>query len=187
MCTQISLSRAEPNRALTVSCGAFDPCHFVSFRRKDAGSGDSESQTYAIGFGKCLLIKYIEAMGLVKTCAVVLVLALFLQSGCDLWCQHAKEIASAIQPQGTPVPPCHDAESDPKDSSNHETPKDCVHPQAVDGNSKLQTEGVKASQPVAIVEVADIQSNFQFHAVASQAIVLDHILPPGPPSSILRI
>ena len=135
-------------------------------------------------------MRYSEAMALVKTCAVVVVLALFLQSGCDLLCQHAEEVTSATPPPGTAVPPCHDTEhreSDPKESRNHETPKDCIHPQATDDNSKLQTKMVKASQPVAIVEVADIHSHFQFHPVASYATVLDLIEPSGTPSSILRI
>jgi hypothetical protein len=129
-------------------------------------------------------------MALVKTCAVVVVLALFLQSGCDLWCQHAEEVTSATQPEGAAVPPCHDTEqgeSGPQKSGNHETPKDCVHPQAADDNSKLQTKVIKASHPVAIVEVADIYSRVQFHPVVSSAPVLYPVKPSASASSILRI
>ena len=128
-------------------------------------------------------------MALAKTCAAVLALALFLQSGCDFWCQHAEQIASTNPMQDGGVPPCHhsgNGNSDPKHSGNPEH-KNCVHPQAADENSKLQTKMVKSVQPMAIIETPQAYSQAYFDYVVPSGVSPGLIRPSGSPSGILRI
>ena len=117
-------------------------------------------------------------MALLKTCAAILALALLLQSGCDLWCQHAEQIASANQLADGAVPPCHhaaDSESDSKNSHKHESPKDCLHPQAVvDDNAKLHGKVVKADLPATLVSVEIFAFRYSRES-ASQIAPLGHI------------
>ena len=129
-------------------------------------------------------------MALVKTCAAIVALALFLQSGCDLWCQHADQMASARQLADGAVPPCHhpaDSKPDSKDSSKHESHKGCVHPQAADDNSKLQAKVVKANLPVALVVSVESPALRYSRELAPRAAFLSHIVLSPPPPANLRI
>lgn len=121
-----------------------------------------------------------------------LTLALVAQSGCDLWCQHAEEARSAANSQGTAAP-CHDLGEHqtpaPKQSSNHEIPKDCVHPQAVGDNPKFEAKVAKAT-PVAIAMVfPSIEIRFGAIAFTNYPAHVLGIKPPGTPVSpaVLRI
>ena len=129
-------------------------------------------------------------MALVKTCAAIVALALFLQSGCDLWCQHADQRASANQLADGAVPPCHhaaDSKPDSKDSGKQESQKDCAHPQAADDNAKLQAKVVKADQPVALVVSVETPALRYSRELAPRVAFLSHIALSPPPPANLRI
>jgi len=124
-----------------------------------------------------------------KTCAAILALALFLQSGCDLWCQHAEQITANHMQDGG-VPPCHhsgSSNSDPKHSGSNPEHKNCVHPQAADDNSKLQAKVIKAEQPSAIIETPETYQQVYFNHAVPRGASPGLIRQSGPPSSILRI
>ena len=129
-------------------------------------------------------------MALLKTCAVILALALFLQSGCDLWCQHADQMASAKQVASGAVPPCHhaaDSKPDSKDSGKHESHKDCVHPQAADDNGKLQAKVVKANHPVALMVSVESPALRYSRELTPRVGFLSHIALTPPAPANLRI
>jgi hypothetical protein len=132
-------------------------------------------------------------MSFAKLAAAVLTFVLILQSGCDFWCMHAEEVASASAPQEASVPPCHGA-GDSEDSQhkrhseNRGTPRDCAHPQAADNNSELKTKVVKASQAVATVEVDGARGGVQLQPLEFVVTAASNIKRnPGSPSPILRI
>src|SRR5688572_2540036 len=110
-------------------------------------------------------------MSFLKTCAAFLSLVLVLQTGCDLWCHQAEsEGSSSHQSAGTPTPACHGTShnsesSEQEPSRHHESSKTCVHPQAADDNSKLQTKIAKASHPIASGGFPGVQVYIQLHAV----------------------
>lgn len=124
-----------------------------------------------------------------KLTATIVALVLVFQSGCDLLCRHAEEIASM---QESAVPPCHDTGDDQKSDhqdrhDNHGTSQECLHPEAADDSSKFQTKIVKASQPVALVSLPSIPVRLQSR-VPLVAINLGWgISPSSAPTSVLRI
>ena len=137
----------------------------------------------------CRLRRF-SLMTLVKTCAAIMALALFLQSGCDLWCQRAEQMASAKQLADGAVPPCHhpaDSKPDSKDSSKHESHKGCVHPQAADDNGNLQAKVAKANQPVALVVSVENPELRYSRELAPRVAFLTHIALSPPPPATLRI
>lgn len=125
-----------------------------------------------------------------KLSAIVMTVVLVLQAGCDLWCQHAEQITSTQSHDGA-VPPCHGAGDSQKDSKhqpiNHGTPKDCLHPQAADDNSKLQKKIVKASYPVAVVEFSSLPIRVEAREFLSWVIPSNDVSRASPPLSVLRI
>jgi hypothetical protein len=131
-------------------------------------------------------------MNLLKTCAAVLSLVLVLQTGCDLWCHHAEsDSVSVQQTAGPPAPACHGTTdrsegSEKVPTRDDESSKGCVHPQAADDNSKLQTKVVNASHQVISGGFAGIQVDVlhtEPYRTASRGLVKA-----SPPSSlILRI
>jgi hypothetical protein len=129
-------------------------------------------------------------MNLVKLSAIVMTVVLVLQAGCDLWCQHAEEITSAPSHDGA-VPPCHGAGESQKDSKqqpvNHGTPKDCLHPQAADDNSKLQNKIIKATYPVAVIGFSGLPIRFEAREFLSWVIARNDVSRSSPPLSVLRI
>jgi hypothetical protein len=129
-------------------------------------------------------------MNLVKSSAIAMALVLVLQTGCDLWCQHAEEITSA-QSQGGAAPPCHGAGESQKDTNhqpaNHGAPKDCLHPQAADDNSKLQSKIVKASHPVAVIQFSGVPIRFETGDFLSWAIATNDVSRSSTSLSVLRI
>ena len=103
-------------------------------------------------------------MSLVKVSATVLVLALVLHTGCEFWCHHSDEATPAAQLQGASVPPCHqpsEGKQPDRQQPNHETSGDCIHPQAADDNSKLQSKIAKASLPVTPAQVFGVENRRQ--------------------------
>jgi hypothetical protein len=129
-------------------------------------------------------------MTVAKTCASVLALALFLHTGCDLFCQYAAQSAPASPLQEAAVPPCHHGghhSSDPEKSDGDQTHKDCVHPQAADDYSKLQVKVLQANEPVALIEMDEIQVQIRLDDVSASMSARVPITPPGSPSTILRI
>jgi len=126
-----------------------------------------------------------------KSWAAVMAAVLVLQAGCDLWCQYAQEIESA-QLQGEATPPCHTAEeSTPSDTSpqprDHGAPKDCIHPEAADDNSKFQSKIVKASQPVSIIEVPGLPIVSRNDSPRIPDALTKGVDRASPPLSVLRI
>jgi hypothetical protein len=130
-------------------------------------------------------------MNLVKLSAIVMTVVLVLQSGCDLWCQHAEQITSTTQSHDGAVPPCHGAGESQKDSKhqpvNHGAPKDCLHPQAADDNSKLQKKIVKATYPAAVIEFSGLPIRFEAREFLSGVIAKHDVSRSSPPLSFLRI
>jgi hypothetical protein len=129
-------------------------------------------------------------MALAKTCAAIVALALFLQSGCDLWCQHAEQTASVNPSQDGGVPPCHHAgngSSNPKHSGGNPEHKNCIHPQAANDNSKVQAKVIKFEQPISIIETPQTYAQAYFDHVVPSGVSPGLIRQSGPPSSILRI
>ena len=113
------------------------------------------------------LRRIVRAMRLVKWTAVIVTFALVLQTGCDLWCHQAAEIASASQGQSTATPPCHDA-SHNQNSQNkqhsggkHEMPVGCLHPQVTDDSSKLGAKAAVVVLPAATVAVPSVHDNLR--------------------------
>ena len=128
-------------------------------------------------------------MTLAKTCAAIVALALFLQSGCDLWCQHAQQTASAKESHEDAVPPCHhsgDGKSHPKESRN-QPHENCTHPQAVNDNSKSEAKISKVDQPAVLIHVAVLHWHIEFHHAVVGTTPLSRLGPSGSPSAILRI
>ena len=129
-------------------------------------------------------------MSVVKVSATVLVLALVLHTGCDFWCHDSDEATSATQLQGASVPPCHQPsdgkQPDHQQQPNHETSSDCIHPQAADDSSKLQTKIAKANLPVTPVQVFGIENRRQIHD-SLRAIRMIGVSPSDSTASILRI
>jgi hypothetical protein len=130
-------------------------------------------------------------MRLAKLTALVVTFVLVLQSGCDFFCQHAEEMASQ-RVQGNAVPPCHSTGSGENSNHqdqhrDHQTAKDCLHLQAIDDGSKLQTKVVKASQPVAIVALATIQVLVHSRVPVLATDFPSDVKPSGPSSPVLRI
>jgi hypothetical protein len=129
-------------------------------------------------------------MNLVKLPAIVMALVLVLQTGCDFWCQHAEELTSA-QSQGGATPPCHGAGESQRDSKHqpvdHGAPKDCLHPQAADDSSKLQTKVAKASHPVAVIQFSGLPIRFETRDFLSGVIARNDVSRSSPPLSVLRI
>jgi hypothetical protein len=129
-------------------------------------------------------------MNLVKLPAIVMALVLVLQTGCDLFCQHAEDVTS-VPSHGGAVPPCHGAGESQKDSKhqpvNHGAPKDCLHPQAADDNSKLQNKIVKAAYPVAVTEFSGLPIRFETRDFLSWVIARNDVSRSSPPLSVLRI
>ena len=133
---------------------------------------------------------YIGSMNLFRVGATLMALVLVFQAGCDLWCQHAEQMA-AIQ-QDRAAPPCHgagDSPIDTKDSpSGHDGPtRDCLHPQAADDSSKLQSKIVKQSQPVVIVELSGVPVRLEMSEWQKVPRVTNDLGPSGRPLVILRI
>lgn len=130
-------------------------------------------------------------MILSRTCAAVLSMILVLQTGCDLWC-HETESEWASLVESTAPPACHGT-TDKSDGSgqeptrHHESTKDCVHPQATDDNSKLQTKIVKASHPVATSEFSGDLLRMQPRTMAYVPSNIDSLKVSPPSSLILRI
>src|SRR5262245_25293208 len=118
-------------------------------------------------------------MRLLKSSAIAMTLVLVLQTGCDLWCQHAQETVYA-QLQGGAVPTCHGGGESEKDTkhqpANHGTSKDCLHPQAADDNSKLQSKIVKATHPVAVIQFS-FPVQFETRDFLSEIIARNDIKP----------
>jgi hypothetical protein len=129
-------------------------------------------------------------MNLVKLPAIVMALVLVMQTGCDLLCQHAEEMTSS-QPHGGAAPPCHGAGESQKDSKhqpvNHGVPKDCLHPESADDNSKLQNKTVKATYPVAAIEFSSLPIRFEAREFPSWVIARNEVSRSSPPLSVLRI
>src|SRR5678815_533146 len=130
-------------------------------------------------------------MNLAKSSAIVITVVLVLQTGCDLWCQHAEHITSTTHSHGAAVPPCHGAGENQKNSKhqpvNHGAPKDCLHPQAADDNSKLQSKIVKATYPVAVIESSGLPMRFEAHEFLSLVVARNDVSRSSPPPSVLRI
>ena len=130
-------------------------------------------------------------MNLVKLSAIVMTVVLILQTGCDLWCQHAEQMTSTTQSHGGAVPPCHGAGESQKESKHqhgdHGAPKDCLHPQAADDNSKLQNKIVKATFPVAAIEFSGLPTRFEAREFLSGVIARNDVSRSSPPLSVLRI
>lgn len=95
-----------------------------------------------------------------------------------------------MQLQGALVPPCHQPSEgkkpDHQQQPNHETSRDCIHPQAADDSSKHQTKIAKASLPVTTAQVFDIENRFHIHD-SLHAIRMIGISPSDFTASILRI
>ena len=130
-------------------------------------------------------------MRLAKLTALVIAFVLVLQTGCDFFCQRAEEVASQ-RVQGSAVPPCHgtgDGEnSDHRDQHNdHHAAKDCLHPQAADDGSKLQTKIVKASPPDAVATLAAVPVLVHSRILVVATEFPRGVKPTGPSSSVLRI
>ena len=128
-------------------------------------------------------------MTLAKTCAAIVALVLFLQTGCDLWCQHAEQIASAKESHEDAVPPCHhsgDGKSDPKKSGS-QSHENCVHPQAVNDNSKSEAKIYRADQTAVMIQVAALDWHVEFQNAVVGATPLSRLGPSGPHSTVLRI
>jgi hypothetical protein len=126
-------------------------------------------------------------MSLAKVTATILALALVLQTGCDFWC-HNEDAATTATLQGSAVPPCHGAsEGNGQQPRNHDTSKECVHPQAADDNAKLQTKVVKASPLAMFVDFPGVEIRLQGYSVLLSAPYLSAVTLSGPPASILRI
>jgi hypothetical protein len=131
-------------------------------------------------------------MAFAKTCAAILALALFVQSGCDLWCQHAERTTSVDPMQDGGVPPCHQPQSgndnsDSKHSGGSPEHNNCVHPQAADDNSKLQAKVIKAEQSIAIIETPHTFRQTDFDYVVPSGASPGLIRQSGPLTAILRI
>ena len=131
-------------------------------------------------------------MSLVKLSATVLTFVLILQSGCDFFCGHAEEAATASEQQSPQTPPCHGTEDGEKSdhkqhSDNHGAPKDCIHPQATDDGSKLLGKIVKEDLPAVSIGVPGIDGRVQSQPLTFATPVAIGVNPSGPPSSILRI
>jgi hypothetical protein len=129
-------------------------------------------------------------MNLVKVPAIMMVLVLVLQTGCDLFCQHAEEMTST-QSHGGAVPPCHGAGESQKDSRhqpvNHSAPNDCLHPQAADDNFKLQNKIVTATYPVDVIEFFGLPIRFEARGFLSGLIARNVVSRSSLPLSGLRI
>ena len=129
-------------------------------------------------------------MRLTKLFAAVMAMILIVQAGCDLWCQHAQEATATQSPNGA-APPCHGAEEGSSDTPhqprNHGAPKDCIHPEAADDNSKFQSKIGKASQFVVLIESPVVVSYFPSDALLAEAVTAHGVKRAGPPLSILRI
>lgn len=131
-------------------------------------------------------------MALAKTCAAILAVSLFLQSGCDLWCQHAEQSTSVNPMQDGGVPPCHESQSgndnsDPKHSDGSPEQSNCVHPQSADDNSKLQAKVIKVEQSIAIIDAPHTYRQAYFDHVVSSGTSPGLIRQSGSQSAILRI
>ena len=129
-------------------------------------------------------------MNLFRVVATVLALVLVFQTGCDLWCHHAEQMA-AVQQDGA-APPCHGAGEGPTDTRDsqprhHGTTKDCLHPQAADDSFKLQSKIVKQSQPVAIIELSAVPDGLEMREWQKAPLATNALSPSGRPSVILRI
>jgi hypothetical protein len=152
----------------------------------DSGSVDSKMKEKR--FLAQRLRRIVGAMSLARVAAVILTVALFLQSGCDFWCHHAEEV-TATQDRSTAVPPCHEAseESQPAHHSDTNGPKSCDHPQATDDGSKLLAKVIKAYHPLAATSVAGVQSLLQFQEASRGATAPTGGQPSGVPFLVLRI
>ena len=129
-------------------------------------------------------------MNLFRAGATLMALVLVFQTGCDLWCQHAEQMA-AIQ-QDDAVPPCHGVGESPIDtkdsqSGHHSTTKDCLHPQAADDSTKLQSKIVKQGQPVAIVALPGVPVRLEMSQWQKMPLAINDLVPPGRPLVVLRI
>lgn len=130
-------------------------------------------------------------MILFKPCAAILSMILVLQTGCDFWC-HETESDWVSLVESTAAPACHGTAdkgdgSEQEPSRHHEPSKECLHPQATDDNSKLQTKIVKASHPAAVNEFSGIQLHVQPRTIAFSFSSKDFLNVSPPSSLILRI
>ena len=131
-------------------------------------------------------------MSFFRTCAAILTLVLIAQNGCNFFCQHGEETRSATNSQG-PVQACHESGDHQapthNQSSNHEVPKDCVHPQAVGDNPKFETKIAKPTLVAIAIEFPSLDAHFGANAFTDHPVVVRGIKPPGPPTSpsVLRI
>lgn len=130
------------------------------------------------------LRRIVRTMSLGKWTAVIVTFALVLQTGCDLWCHQAAEIASASQGQSTATPPCHDANHNQNSKNKqhsggkHEMPVACLHPQVTDDSSKLGAKVAVAVLPAATVAVTSVYDNLR-----EQTLRFIAFTPIGPSSS----
>ena len=126
-----------------------------------------------------------------KTCAVILALVLFAQSGCDFFCQHVEETRTASSDEAEPA--CHDTGEHQtpaqNHSSNHEIPKDCAHPQAVGDNPKFDSKVVKPTQVPVAIEFPSLEAHLSVNVFSVRLASVQPIKPIGPPTSpaVLRI
>ena len=125
-----------------------------------------------------------------KVTAAIVAMVLVFQSGCDLLCQQAEEIASMQQ---STIPPCHDTGGHQKSGhqdrhGSHGSSQDCLHPEAADDSSKFQIKIVKANQPIVVAGFSAIPLRLQFAIpVVATSSGGGGISPSGPPASVLRI
>jgi hypothetical protein len=129
-------------------------------------------------------------MNLFRVAAAVMALVLVFQTGCDLWCHHAEQMAAV--PQDGAAPPCHGAGESPSDtedqsSGNHGTTRDCLHPQAADDSSKLQAKIVKESQPVGVIEFSGVPLRLETREWQMAPLATNVMSPSGRPLTVLRI
>ena len=130
-------------------------------------------------------------MILFRTCAALLSMILVLQTGCDFWCDETESDWVSLV-ESTAAPECHRTAdkgdgSEQEPTRHHEPSKECVHPQATDDYSKLQTKILKASHPAAANEFPGIQLRVEPRAIAFNFSSKDFLTVSPPSSLILRI